>query len=193
MLLNVLGVLTIAAVVTVSAAHYKHKGRGYARGKHVRIATPRWFRAVYRYVQATTVVIGSISLLFSHPALLLWPAPAWLRVTGMVNALLGLAVFVWAKRVLADAYSPCFDSFVPAKFVQIGPYRYVRHPIYTANLFILIGLALTSASGWLALNVLVVGAYYLWSASAEERAMTEQLPGYDQYLRNTRRFIPGVL
>ena len=74
--------------------------------------------------------------------LALTPQTELTAVIGVAVCALGLLVAIWARRTLADNWS----SFVTFKqgheLVQTGPYRYVRHPIYTGMLTMCLGTAL---------------------------------------------------
>ncbi len=77
--------------------------------------------------------------------------------------------------------------------VRTGPYRLVRHPMYTA--FLLMGAAtpLTLGSYVAELALLPACAVLVLRALAEERFLAEQLPGYASYMETTRkRLIPYV-
>lgn len=187
------GVTLVVGVVLVSALAYRHRGRGYARGKSEAIESPRSFRFVYRFIQASTLLAGVGSFVADHPLLLEVHRHSGLRWVGCGVALLALAAFVWAKRTLGAHYSPCFDAFVPRTLVQSGPYRHVRHPIYTANLVLLGGLFLATGSLWLAFDAGVLFVYYRGSAHEEERALGTSFPGYADYVRTTGRFLPRRL
>jgi protein-S-isoprenylcysteine O-methyltransferase Ste14 len=176
----------------VSAALYRHGGRRYAEGKGEPIPPARGFRWVYRYLQASTVLVAVGSQWSDHPAWLSVFRLDWLSAVGLVVSAVGLAVFVWAKRSLGRAYSPCFDSLVPQAVVSAGPYRWVRHPIYTGNLLILLGLFFASGSVWLAVNVLVTAVYYVRAAVAEERALGARFPEYAGLVARTGRFLPRL-
>ena len=76
--------------------------------------------------------------------------------------------------------------------ITSGPYRHIRHPMYTSVLLgaaALAGLS-TSLQGWLAWTAL---AGVLWlKSSFEERWMREQHPGYGAYAQETKRFLPWL-
>ncbi len=74
-----------------------------------------------------------------------------------------------------------------------GPYRFVRHPIYSGLLLAILGTALaTSLVGLVA--VVVLGAYFYLSGSVEERNLTATFPtAYPEYRRRTKMLIPFVL
>jgi protein-S-isoprenylcysteine O-methyltransferase Ste14 len=76
--------------------------------------------------------------------------------------------------------------------VQSGPYRFVRHPSYTAILIMLLGVGLVLLN-WASLVVLLVtGLIGLgYRVRVEEEALVEALgQTYVDYMRHTKRFIP---
>lgn len=150
------------------------------------------FRVIYVPIQFIVVVAAFSGILFDWPILLtLWasPVPA---LAGVLIAAAGMALFVSAVRTLGQAYSPCYASHVPPWLVQHGPYRLIRHPMYTANLTVLIGLFVASGSLWILLALLIVTAYYGTSAHYEERALAQAFPEYVQYRSRTGRFLPRL-
>ena len=74
--------------------------------------------------------------------------------------------------------------------VTTGPYRWVRHPMYTSLLLTMLGIALFNGV-WV--NLLGLGlllAAILGKTSREERYLRRLFPEYDTYARRTRRLIP---
>ncbi len=191
MFASYIGAAVLLTILIVSARSYDHRGRHYAADKTGRIETPASFAWVYRYVQLTTAVLGLLAFTVAHPALQLYHNP-YLTITGSLVALSGLWVFCRAKSTLGRQYSPCFDSFMPQTVVREGLYKSIRHPIYTGNFVILAGLTVASGSPWLALNFVLVAAYYNASARTEESALATRFPEYREYLQESGRFLPRV-
>ena len=81
---------------------------------------------------------------------------------------------------------------LPHAIVQTGPYRRVRHPVYTANLLLLGGIALATGSLWMVLDLVVLAVFYLRSAVLEERALRQEHPDYAGYMLRTGRFLPAI-
>jgi len=77
--------------------------------------------------------------------------------------------------------------------VTTGPYRWIRHPMYTSVLLGAAALALMSEppAGWLVWSALAM--VLLVKSILEERWMREQHLDYDAYRVETNRFIPWVL
>ena len=78
------------------------------------------------------------------------------------------------------------------ELVTTGPYRSIRHPIYTGIILAMIGTTIAVSLYWL-VAVVVLGAYFVYSAIAEERFMAGRLPdSYPGYKRSTRMLIPFI-
>lgn len=89
-------------------------------------------------------------------------APVWrqpLGVTGAVLAVAGLAFTCWARAVLGRYWSGTVALKADHKLIQSGPYRVVRHPLYTGLMTATLGTAL-SVGLWQTL----AGAALLWIA-----------------------------
>jgi len=76
--------------------------------------------------------------------------------------------------------------------VQHGPYRWIRHPMYSALLLGGVAAARLSGDGstWLVLAALAVVLRI--KSAVEERGMIARYPAYQDYQRRTRRFVPGL-
>ena len=110
------------------------------------------------------------------------------RVLGIIGAVVfasGLALAVWARVCLGRNWGMPMTVRAEPELVTSGPYRFVRHPIYTGLLLGVLGTALaTSVLGVVILAVLTV--YFYWATTVEERNMTEIFPvAYPEY-RGTR-------
>jgi protein-S-isoprenylcysteine O-methyltransferase Ste14 len=79
------------------------------------------------------------------------------------------------------------------ELIQHGPYRWIRHPMYTSVLLFgaALAVAITSLSAWLVWALLA--GVLMSKALLEERWMTRKHPTYTAYLARSRRFIPYLL
>jgi protein-S-isoprenylcysteine O-methyltransferase Ste14 len=81
---------------------------------------------------------------------------------------------------------------VDAELVVTGPYRYVRNPIYSGLILAALGTAVAVSWYWL-VAVVFVGAYFIYSATVEERIMERLFPNdHPAYKRSTKMLIPYV-
>jgi protein-S-isoprenylcysteine O-methyltransferase Ste14 len=78
------------------------------------------------------------------------------------------------------------------ELVTSGPYHLVRHPIYSGILLAGAGTAVALSWQWL-IVVALAGIYFVYSATVEERYLTEQFPdAYPMYRRSTKMLVPLV-
>lgn len=113
-------------------------------------------------------------------------------VAGLLIVVLGLAFAVWARMYLGRNWGMPMSQKVEPELVTSGPYRFVRHPIYTGIILAMFGTAI-AISVYAFIPVVVLGAYFVYSARTEERYLAGQFPDtYPQYRRATKMLIPFV-
>jgi protein-S-isoprenylcysteine O-methyltransferase Ste14 len=102
---------------------------------------------------------------------------------------LGLAGSVWSLRALGTNLSVIAQV---RGLAATGPYRWVRHPLYVAEILTVLGIVLRSPS----LVVLALWALLVllqaYRAVVEERLLTSAQPDYAEYTRRTARFVPRI-
>jgi protein-S-isoprenylcysteine O-methyltransferase Ste14 len=77
--------------------------------------------------------------------------------------------------------------------VTTGLYGIVRHPMYSASVVMMIGMPLALASYWALFVVLIGIALLIVRIIDEEKLLSEQLGGYDDYMHRVRyRLVPLV-
>jgi protein-S-isoprenylcysteine O-methyltransferase Ste14 len=117
----------------------------------------------------------------------------WLQGIGLAVFLLGLALAVWARIYLGRNWGMPMSAKVDPELVTAGPYRSIRHPIYSGIILAMIGTTIAVSLYWL-VAVAVLGAYFLYSAVMEERFMTGLFPdSYPGYKESTKMLIPFIL
>jgi protein-S-isoprenylcysteine O-methyltransferase Ste14 len=78
------------------------------------------------------------------------------------------------------------------QLVSHGLYRYIRHPIYTADLLLFVGLQL-ALNCWLVAAALVLVPVMVARTAREEVQLSSAVPGYAEYRLRTKRFIPFIV
>jgi len=120
--------------------------------------------------------------------------PAWLRWTGVGIALTGFALLQWAQVTLGKSWSDTPRMMKEQTLITSGPYRSIRHPIYTAFILIL-GSTLFISSNWL-IGLCWAGMTILEIVSRigfEESLMIEYFGDrYREYMKKTGRLLPKV-
>jgi protein-S-isoprenylcysteine O-methyltransferase Ste14 len=116
----------------------------------------------------------------------------WLQGIGTAIFLLGLALAVWARLYLGRNWGMPMTEKADPELVTTGPYRFIRHPIYSGILLAMIGTTIAVSLYWL-FAVVILGAYFVYSAVMEERYMAKQFPDeYPQYRHSTKMLIPFI-
>jgi protein-S-isoprenylcysteine O-methyltransferase Ste14 len=111
---------------------------------------------------------------------------------GLVLFALGLAFAVWARVHIGRNWGTPMTRKVEPELVTSGPYRLVRHPIYSGILTAAVGTAAGLSWVWLTAAALA-GIYFVYSATVEERYMAERFPdAYPAYRRSTKMLVPFV-
>lgn len=111
---------------------------------------------------------------------------------GLAVFILGLALAVWARVYIGRNWGMPMTRRDEPELVTTGPYRRVRHPIYTGIIVAAGGNALAT-SLWGLIAVVLLGAYFAYSATREEAFLAGQFPDtYPTYKRATKMLVPFV-
>jgi protein-S-isoprenylcysteine O-methyltransferase Ste14 len=106
----------------------------------------------------------------------------------------GLAFCVWARATLGRNWSGTITLKEGHELIERGPYRFVRHPIYTGLLAMLLATAIAFGHlGGIAAVILAFASFWI-KLSEEEKLMRQQFPEqYGSYQQRVKRIIPFVL
>jgi protein-S-isoprenylcysteine O-methyltransferase Ste14 len=157
---------------------FKKKGRiQWSRELRIRVV-----------IIAVVLVLARLGVFRSHRT----NSDPWLAALGLVLFGLGLGFAIWARVHIGRNWGSPMTQKVDPELVTSGPYRLVRHPIYSGILVAGLGTAVALSWTWLA-AVGVAAIYFIYSATVEERYLTEQFPDtYPAYKRSTKMLVPFV-
>jgi len=122
-------------------------------------------------------------------------APNQVRWIGIGIATLGFGLLQWGQTVLGDSWSDTPRMMKGQSLITRGPYKFIRHPIYTAFILILGSLLLISANwlvglSWLSMVIFEVTA----RMKSEEKLMIEFFgDSYRDYITRTGRLFPKLI
>jgi protein-S-isoprenylcysteine O-methyltransferase Ste14 len=123
----------------------------------------------------------------------LFPASTWTEVLGVVVTAAGLAFSLWARFYLGTNWSGAVTVKVGHQLVRSGPYRWVRHPIYTGLVLAMLGTALERRSVRGIVAVVLLYAGFKIKSKIEERTMIATFGSeYDDYSRGTGGILPKL-
>ncbi len=129
--------------------------------------------------------VGLSQRITDHPLMMYWSGTTLLAA--------GLLCSVWARRTLGRNWSGTVTVKQDHELVQSGPYRFVRHPIYTGLLAALTGSAI-SWNHWFGFYALAVLFLAFWLKLRREEAFMRETFGekYEAYCARTKRLVPFV-
>ena len=162
-------------------------------------------RTVYRETRAqrlrywVLLVIAYVLLLYGrrlpYPLNLdIVPQAATTAWAAAVLCVIGLGFAIWARVTLGRNWSGMVTLKEEHELVERGPYRFVRHPIYTGilTMFFATALARGHLSGFV--GTLLMFASFWIKLREEEKLMLQQFPErYADYRRRAKCIIPFVL
>jgi protein-S-isoprenylcysteine O-methyltransferase Ste14 len=120
-------------------------------------------------------------------------AAAVVRIAGCVLFCAGAALNIAGRLALGTNWSDENTVYTDHRLVVTGPYRHVRHPLFTALMLLFAGAALMYQNGAVALVACgVLAPMLLWRARREEHALTEFLSQYETYMKNVPMFFPSL-
>lgn len=178
--------------------------RGYFQAKAMRVSGElrkikeskrKMATVILLFLVGQLWVIGSLIYLI-RPTIMEWTCfsiPSWIRWFGAIITVSGMALEFSTQLYLGKNYSTTLHINEGQSLVTRGPYRYVRHPMYTALITVGIGLGLLSTSWYFLVPFIATGIVIAFRTRREEEALIERFGDeYIQYAQVTGRFFPLI-
>lgn len=143
---------------------------------------------VFAFLTLTFMLLGKIPWRGLNAPIL--PGGSIFRRPACILTFMGLTVSVWSRVYLGANWSGSASYREGHELIQHGPYRFVRHPMYTGFLLMVGGTAVgfRNASGLAALVVCFLGTW--WKLCEEEALLSKHFPeAYERYRSNTKILI----
>lgn len=139
---------------------------------------------------------GGTLVYMINPGWMAWaklPLPDWTRWSGAAIMLICLPLLVWVLRSLGKNITPTTAIRAKHTLVRSGPYRWIRHPLYTFGFLFFAGFCLLS-SNWFMMLAALGGAVVLAARTPIEEARLIEKFGddYRQYIYQTGRYLPRL-
>ena len=147
----------------------------------------------------TAILIAGVYLIFANQSGIPWldhqlyPVTVPIALVGLLAVLMGVAFSVWARLMLGGNWSNRVTVKENHTLVRTGPYRIVRHPIYSGILLGMLGSALQRGGIRCFVGVLICGFSFWLKTRAEERFMVQSFgEQYLQYRHRVKALAPFI-
>jgi protein-S-isoprenylcysteine O-methyltransferase Ste14 len=113
-----------------------------------------------------------------------------------IYIIFGIALFlligIWAIFVMKFNFNIAPDVLSNAKLVILGPYKLIRHPMYTSVLGISFCYIIDSFTLYNLMMFVVLAIDLLMKLNYEEKILSVRFIGYSDYMKRTKRLIPYI-
>ncbi len=191
----VLLVLAGAGIAWLGRSILGPRGKVVATRAPVRGSEAAWLATTLVAHAWTLGVVVLPAVFYAWPAIGDFPEASALQVLGLVLWFLGMGLAGWATRSLGRFMTVSIQVAEGQRLVRTGPYARIRHPIYTANVIAVLGLALLFLSPPLLGILVVLAALATYRGRLEDRFLrTPEAFGdaYVAYAAETGRFLPRL-
>ncbi len=154
----------------------------------------RWLLVLLRLVGLAALL--PLLAYLVQPAWVAWARvelPTWLRWVGAGGVMLMLPALHWLFATIRNNISPLATTRQGHRLVTHGPYRWIRHPLYTFGSIFFLSLAVMTGLWWLAALMALGGIGLAWRTPREERHLLAAFgDDYRQYMARTGRYLPRL-
>ena len=138
-------------------------------------------------VSIQAALIAAVVLLPRDPT---WAWGSWADLAGWALVAAGVGLGLWGARHLGRGLTPLPLPNGEVDLVTRGPYRHIRHPIYSAVVLATAGIALRSRSMLVITVAALLAAFLAGKARWEEAHLRQTFDGYAAYAERTAGFVP---
>lgn len=122
------------------------------------------------------------------------PRTAFSKIVGTAACVIGLVFTLWARQSLAGNWSSDVTFKQNHELVRIGPYQFVRHPIYTGLLVMFLGTAIYIGEVRGVISLLLITFGFWIKLRQEERLLLRHFPdSYPAYQREVKALVPFII
>lgn len=186
--------ITLALLVTALSISTYFRRKADREGGQMKTREGQGLLLVLRLI-SLVVFLPLVGYLI-NPSWVAWARislPDWVRWLGVLLALIVVPCIYWLFSSIGNNISPVQATRQNHRLITSGPYRYIRHPLYTFGTLLIVAIVLMTGLWWLAVGALVPIAILLFRTPIEEARLVETFGDeYREYMKRTGRFFPRL-
>jgi protein-S-isoprenylcysteine O-methyltransferase Ste14 len=187
-------ILTLALLVSALSISIYYRRKADQEGGQLKTKEGQGLLIVLRLI--TLVVLLPLFGYLLNPDWVTWARltlPDWVRWLGVLLGVAIIPCIYWLFSSIGNNISPVQATRQNHKLITSGPYRYIRHPLYTFGALLIVSIVLMTGLWWLAVGALVPIAILLFRTPIEEARLVETFGDeYRDYMKRTGRFFPRL-
>ena len=172
---------------------FRYRGPSERQGEKISWREEGWFVMVTLRTAGFSMWL-SILVYVINPRWMAWSQvslPAGLRWVGAGLVVLAMPLAVWVLKSIGKNITQTVGIRKKHQLVTHGPYRWIRHPLYTVGTLIFIGFSLLTASWFTAVTALIGFVMLLVRLPQEEANLIGRFGDeYREYMQMTGRLFP---
>lgn len=187
--------ILIAGLVTVFPFLAYHRVKAHRTGERLDRMQEGLFLLISIRLLGVIGMAGLLAFMFD-PALMSWsslPLPVAWRWVGVGLGVIASALLIWILRHLGKNLTDTVVTRKEHTLVTTGPYRWVRHPFYSAFVLATLANSLVTANWFLFLGETILFILLVIRTRKEEDNLIRRFgDDYREYMRRTDRFWPRL-
>jgi len=185
-------VFAMFAIALTTSAYYRRKA---ARAGDERISRREEGTPIMILLRLAGLVVWLSPVAYAiNPDWLRWsalPLPVELRWLGAALSAIALPLIIWMFRSLGNNVTDTVAIRQKHTLVTYGPYRWIRHPLYSFGALFFVGIMLMMANGFvIAIGVVALSILILRTPIEEAKLIEKFGDEYRAYMQRTGRFLP---
>lgn len=123
----------------------------------------------------------------------IWSVTSPVAIAGWLLIGSGIGLGAWSIITFGAGVTPTPVPSPNANLVSSGPFRWIRHPMYTGVMAIALGITLRTPSGGALALLAAIVIFFNVKARWEEQRLVDIYAGYPSYRKSAGRFLPHLL
>ena len=185
-----------ALLITAAAISGYHRHRAEQAGEDEISLQGEGLTTAVALRSSGLVLMLSVVAYLVNPRWMRWSSldlPAPLRWSGAGLGAVSLALTLWIFRTIGKNITSTVETREEHELVTGGPYRWVRHPLYTVGTSFFVSLGIVAANWFMGLASLSVLVMLLIRLPKEEEKLIERFGDeYRAYIERTGRLLPRI-